>query len=130
MLGVAYRSFITLAAAGKGVLCQPSKSNCAFVAAAVDDVNEFNLRVVVAEKYPVQFVGDAIERGRISVFGAAEARAVRDGFAKTFKLLVENCRSFSARICRFLPLIFLPASNPCGSIETPLFLGSSRSDCR
>src|SRR4051812_8790355 len=27
----------------------------------------------------------------------------------------------STRMCLFLPLIFLPASNPCGSIERPLF---------
>src|SRR5690348_1267015 len=27
----------------------------------------------------------------------------------------------STRTCRFLPLIFLPASNPCRSIECPLF---------
>ena len=33
----------------------------------------------------------------------------------------------STRTCRFLPLIFFPASYPCGSIEAPLFLRSSRS---
>src|SRR6266852_421274 len=27
----------------------------------------------------------------------------------------------STRICRFLPLISLPASNPCGSMQAPLF---------
>src|SRR3977135_3719252 len=27
----------------------------------------------------------------------------------------------STRMCRFLPLIFLPASYPCGSMQTPLF---------
>ena len=41
-------------------------------------------------------VDDAIERGCISVFGAAEARAVRNGFAEAFKLLVENSRSLCA----------------------------------
>src|SRR4029453_2686732 len=28
----------------------------------------------------------------------------------------------STRMCRFLPLIFLPASYPCGSMHAPLFL--------
>jgi hypothetical protein len=32
--------------------------------------------------------------------------------------------------CRFLPLISLPASKPGGSMRGPLFLRSSRSDCR
>src|ERR1700688_4434193 len=27
----------------------------------------------------------------------------------------------STRMCRFLPLIFLPASYPCGSMHAPLF---------
>src|SRR5580700_2191133 len=27
----------------------------------------------------------------------------------------------STRMCRFLPLIFLPASYPCGSMQAPLF---------
>src|SRR6185503_18353329 len=29
----------------------------------------------------------------------------------------------STRMCRFLPLIFLPASYPCGSMHAPLFRG-------
>src|SRR5450631_3722870 len=33
----------------------------------------------------------------------------------------------STRMCRFLPLIFLPASYPCGSMHAPLFLRFSRS---
>src|SRR5260370_40240488 len=32
-----------------------------------------------------------------------------------------NRPSVSTRICRFLPLISLPASNPCESMRTPLF---------
>src|SRR6266404_1250743 len=32
----------------------------------------------------------------------------------------------STRMCRFLPLIFLPASYPCGSMHAPLFLRFSR----
>src|SRR5229473_5851362 len=30
----------------------------------------------------------------------------------------------STRMCRFLPLIFLPASYPCGSMHAPLFCAS------
>ena len=37
--------------------------------------------------------------------------------------------SLSTRTWRFLPLISLPASKPCGSIWTPLFRRSSRSGC-
>src|SRR5664279_6009426 len=33
----------------------------------------------------------------------------------------------STRMCRFLPLIFLPASYPCGSMHAPLFPRFSRS---
>src|SRR5271169_2970477 len=36
-------------------------------------------------------------------------------------MAMSNKPRVSTRICRFLPLIFLPASNPCGSIETPFF---------
>src|SRR5438445_2827704 len=32
-----------------------------------------------------------------------------------------NRPNVSTRICRFLPLISLPASNPCGSMLAPLF---------
>src|SRR5271156_3227365 len=36
-------------------------------------------------------------------------------------MAMSNKPRVSTRICRFLPLIFLPASNLCGSIETPPF---------
>src|SRR5580692_7859051 len=39
-----------------------------------------------------------------------------------------NRPSVSTRICRFLPLISLPASTPCGSMQAPLFRRSSRFD--
>jgi hypothetical protein len=37
---------------------------------------------------------------------------------------------WSVRMWRLIPLIFLPASNPTGSIERPLFASTWRSGCR
>src|SRR4051812_31368 len=37
------------------------------------------------------------------------------------KMACSNRPNVSTRICRFLPLISLPASNPCGSMQGPFF---------
>ena len=54
----------------------------------------------------------------------------RSWMAAEWTMACSNRPSVSTRICRFLPLISLPASNPCGSMRAPLFQRSSRFDYR